>query len=159
MSATMLAARASMAARGALRICQTVGVSQPSLQSAVGGALRPVTGAVCVGMRVDARGYAAPAKGDKKDKGAKKGDKKKKGAPALRKAEPPVIPDPLLVTGLNVMKDGRDPPLRPDSEYPDWLWSLADPLPPSGSLTPSDAMYWRVTNRIKIRQRNLELRK
>lgn len=27
------------------------------------------------------------------------------------------------------MKGGTDPPLKPDEEYPEWLWELADPQP------------------------------
>lgn len=30
-------------------------------------------------------------------------------------------------TGCNIFKDGEDPKLKPDEEYPDWLWSLIDP--------------------------------
>lgn len=30
-----------------------------------------------------------------------------------------------VVTGLNVLKKGQDPPLRPDDQLPDWLWQLA----------------------------------
>lgn len=32
-----------------------------------------------------------------------------------------------VVTGLNILKGGADPPLRPDAELPDWLWELAAP--------------------------------
>ena len=32
-----------------------------------------------------------------------------------------------VVTGLNITKGGSDPPLKPDEEYPDWLWQLAQP--------------------------------
>ncbi|KAF5191306.1 Mitochondrial ribosomal protein l37 [Thalictrum thalictroides] len=28
--------------------------------------------------------------------------------------------------GANILKDGTDPKLLADSEYPDWLWSLID---------------------------------
>ena len=31
------------------------------------------------------------------------------------------------VTGLNILKGGADPPLKPDEELPDWLWELAAP--------------------------------
>lgn len=31
------------------------------------------------------------------------------------------------VTGLNTLKSGSDPPLRPDAELPEWLWELAAP--------------------------------
>ena len=32
-------------------------------------------------------------------------------------------------TGVNYFKTGEDPPLKEDSEYPQWLWSIADPPP------------------------------
>lgn len=30
------------------------------------------------------------------------------------------------VVGANILKDGADPKILPDSEYPDWLWHLID---------------------------------
>ena len=32
-----------------------------------------------------------------------------------------------VVTGLNTLKKGADPPLRPDDQLPEWLWVLAEP--------------------------------
>lgn len=32
-----------------------------------------------------------------------------------------------VLTGLNITKGGSDPPLKPDEEYPEWLWELAQP--------------------------------
>ena len=34
---------------------------------------------------------------------------------------------PTEATGCNIFKNGSDPPILPDSEYPDWLWKLATP--------------------------------
>eukprot|EP00887_Chlorella_sp_A99_P006205 scaffold3.g6205.t1 len=31
-----------------------------------------------------------------------------------------------VATGLNILKKGSDPPLRPDAELPEWLWALAE---------------------------------
>lgn len=33
------------------------------------------------------------------------------------------------VVGANILKDGQDPKVLPDSEYPDWLWGLLDKRP------------------------------
>ena len=30
-------------------------------------------------------------------------------------------------TGMNILKDGKDPELMPDDQYPDWLWTILDP--------------------------------
>ena len=30
-------------------------------------------------------------------------------------------------TGLNILKDGEDPELMPDDQYPNWLWTILDP--------------------------------
>ena len=30
-------------------------------------------------------------------------------------------------TGLNILKDGKDPEFMPDDQYPDWLWTIIDP--------------------------------
>jgi large subunit ribosomal protein L54 len=32
------------------------------------------------------------------------------------------------------MKGENDPPLKPDSEYPEWLWKLLDPAPTASEL-------------------------
>ncbi|EDO45759.1 predicted protein [Nematostella vectensis] len=42
--------------------------------------------------------------------------------------------EPELCKGVNYLKDESDPPLLPDSEYPDWLWDLLDP-PKEDSVT------------------------
>lgn len=39
-----------------------------------------------------------------------------------------------VITGLNISKGGSDPPLKPDEEYPDWLWRLAHPERTLGDL-------------------------
>ena len=32
-------------------------------------------------------------------------------------------------TGVNYHKAGEDPPLKEDSAYPEWLWSIVEPPP------------------------------
>lgn len=59
-----------------------------------------------------------------------------------------------LCCGANIFVDGQDPELKPDSEYPDWLWSLRlDKQPPDLSeLDPDDPYYWqRVSRILKVR--------
>lgn len=60
--------------------------------------------------------------------GSKKGGKMGKMAQVVEKKIFPVETDPgkLVnnVCGSNIMKQGQDVALMPDSEYPDWLWSL-----------------------------------
>ena len=36
--------------------------------------------------------------------------------------------------GVNILKNGSDPELKPDDEYPEWLWKLTKPLPSLGEL-------------------------
>lgn len=51
-----------------------------------------------------------------------------KGGPVLEKSELPVETDAKklisFVCGSNTLKEGHDVELKPDSEYPDWLWKL-----------------------------------
>lgn len=51
-----------------------------------------------------------------------------KGGPILEKTELPVETDPhklvQFVCGSNTLKEGKDVEVKPDSEYPDWLWNL-----------------------------------
>lgn len=51
-----------------------------------------------------------------------------KGGPILEKTELPVETDAQklvkFVCGSNILKEGQDIELKPNSEYPDWLWKL-----------------------------------
>ena len=38
------------------------------------------------------------------------------------------------VVGANTLKDGSDPKILPDSDYPDWLWHLLDKRPALSEL-------------------------
>jgi Mitochondrial ribosomal protein L37 len=33
-----------------------------------------------------------------------------------------------VCTGANIFTDGQDPTLKPDEEYPEWLWELSKPM-------------------------------
>jgi len=51
-----------------------------------------------------------------------------KGGPGIEKTEISVETDAkkllTYVCGSNIYKEGEDVKLKPDSEYPDWLWNL-----------------------------------
>ena len=60
--------------------------------------------------------------------------------------------------GLNYRIDGVQEPvkIKPDSEYPDWLWTInvERPLPPLEERDPNTKEYWMQVNRDMKRQRN-----
>ncbi|GMH36759.1 hypothetical protein BSKO_04632 [Bryopsis sp. KO-2023] len=39
------------------------------------------------------------------------------------------------VAPVNILKTGEDPPLKPDEEYPAWLWKLVTPPASFGDLS------------------------
>ena len=66
----------------------------------------------------------------------------------MTKKELEVETDPEKLTkflcGGNFYRGGSDPELKPDSEYPDWLWELKlDRTPmPFEELDPESDRYW-----------------
>ena len=56
--------------------------------------------------------------------------------------------------GANIKKDGEDPELLSDNEYPEWLWSLMDK--PASEFGPEQRTLWRRFNKAQARQRNFE---
>lgn len=75
--------------------------------------------------------------------------KKKIGkmGPALEKKVLPVETNAErlvnYVCGSNIYVTGEDIKLRPDSEYPEWLWSLrTGPPPPLEEIDPNSKEYW-----------------
>lgn len=68
------------------------------------------------------------------------------------------------VYGANILKDGQDPKILPDSEYPDWLWHLLDKCPPLSELRRKDIetlpyedlkRFVKLDNRAKIKENNM----
>jgi len=68
-------------------------------------------------------------------------------------------------TGVAIMKGESDPPLRPDAEYPAWLWGLAEPQPtvpeltkrydaPGGLTLEQMRRLWRYSNKQRIKTAN-----
>ncbi|KAK7863495.1 hypothetical protein R5R35_010525 [Gryllus longicercus] len=94
--------------------------------------------------------------------------KKKKGklGPIMEKKVLPVVEDANklvnYVCGSNILKEGEDIKIKPDSEYPEWLWSIRTGQPPPLSeMDPNTLEYWRRVRKIGHRRINrlLKLRK
>ena len=56
--------------------------------------------------------------------------------------------------GLNYFQSGEDPPIRDDSEYPDWLRNILEPVKSPEELSPDTVAYWRRVNKLKARRNN-----
>lgn len=57
--------------------------------------------------------------------------------------------------GSNIFKEGTDVQLKPDNEYPEWLWNLhvGDPIPLE-ELDPNTKQYWRKLRSMALRRNN-----
>lgn len=103
-------------------------------------------------MRI--RGYAAKAK-----KGAK-------GAAAAEAPKVSILSKEIKLTttvGANILKDGPDPKVLEDSEYPDWLWHLLDKKPALSELRRKNTeslpyedlkRFVKLDNRARIKENN-----
>ncbi|XP_004302085.1 PREDICTED: 54S ribosomal protein L37, mitochondrial-like [Fragaria vesca subsp. vesca] len=67
------------------------------------------------------------------------------------------------VVGANILKDGTDPKILPDSEYPEWLWHLVDKRPALSELRRKDIetlpyedlkRFVKLDNRARIKENN-----
>lgn len=65
--------------------------------------------------------------------------------------------------GANILKDGTDPKVLPDSEYPDWLWHLIDKRPALSELRRKSVeslpygelkRFLKLDNRARIKENN-----
>ncbi|KAF6161374.1 hypothetical protein GIB67_009253 [Kingdonia uniflora] len=63
----------------------------------------------------------------------------------------------------NILKDGTDPKITADSDYPDWLWNLLDKKPALSELRRKDVKtlgfgelkrYVKLDNRARIKENN-----
>ena len=98
-------------------------------------------------------------------KKAKKGDA---ASPLKQAAE---APSSSVVVGLNILKEGQDPELRPDSEYPEWIWTLHEERPslqtlktkheddPESLSELEQRRLYKLWNRARIKENNAELKK
>lgn len=96
-------------------------------------------------------GLAGLGKGKKLTKG--------KGPTSEKKVLPVETDTEKLVNyccGTNILKEGgEDIKLKPDSEYPDWLWNIrTGPAPTIDELDPNTKQYWRRLRKINLRRNN-----
>lgn len=67
-------------------------------------------------------------------------------------------PEKLLkyCCGTNLLVEGgQDVELKPDSEYPDWLWKVRlGPPPPLEEMDPNTKEYWRRVRKLALRRNN-----
>ncbi|XP_072924787.1 large ribosomal subunit protein mL54 [Hemitrygon akajei] len=94
---------------------------------------------------------------------AKKAAVKGKGKVGIKEARPSpeICKDPAILTthavGVNIYKQGADPKLLPDSEYPDWLFSLnLGPPKNLDELDPESSEYWKRIRKQHMWQHNKE---
>lgn len=60
-----------------------------------------------------------------------------------------------FVCGSNVLKNGKDVEIKPDSEYPEWLWTLRTGPPlPLDMLDPDSKEYWRRIRVLGMKRNN-----
>ncbi|XP_071455689.1 large ribosomal subunit protein mL54 [Hetaerina americana] len=93
------------------------------------------------------------------------GKKKKlaKAGPTIEKVVLPVETDPEKLVnylcGSNIFKEGEPVKLKPDEEYPSWLWNLRTGKPPPLSeLNPEEKYYWKRVRKMGMVQNNKLLR-
>ncbi|XP_037680099.1 39S ribosomal protein L54, mitochondrial [Choloepus didactylus] len=89
-------------------------------------------------------------KGGRAGKGAVAGE-------ALR--DPDVCTDPVRLTthamGVNIYKEGQDVVLKPDAEYPEWLFQMnVGPPKTLEELNPETREYWRLLRKQNIWRHN-----
>lgn len=82
-----------------------------------------------------------------------------KGGPTIEKRILPVETDVnklvKFVCGSNIYKTGEDIELKPDSEYPEWLWTLRTGPPPTlDELDPNSKEYWLLVRKFGRRRKN-----
>ncbi len=88
----------------------------------------------------------------------------KGGAQAIKKVEIPVEKDveklAKFCCGLNIYKSGgEEVPIKPNSEYPEWLWELCvDKGPTLEEMEPNTLQWWSRKRRLALRYKNKLMR-
>jgi len=113
---------------------------------------------ICTANRVigvvSSRGFAAGAKSKKGGKGGSADAPKEVLTKEMKST---------TVYAANILKDGTDPKILPDPEYPDWLWYLLDKRPPLSELRRKDTQtlpyedlkrFVKLDNRARIKENN-----
>ncbi|KRT79010.1 hypothetical protein AMK59_7514, partial [Oryctes borbonicus] len=82
-----------------------------------------------------------------------------KAGPTMEKKILPVETDPQklvnFVCGSNIYKEGQDVQIKPDEEYPEWLWTLRTGKPPTlDELNPNSLEYWRKVRQLGMKRNN-----
>lgn len=60
-----------------------------------------------------------------------------------------------VCAGLNYYKTGENPPIKADSEYPEWLWTCLDPVHTYKEVPPElEKAHMRRQNKLRARENN-----
>ncbi|XP_044735437.1 39S ribosomal protein L54, mitochondrial [Chrysoperla carnea] len=107
-------------------------------------------------LMIATNNYSKPAIASMGAKGKKKLGKL---GPMVEKKVLPVETDPNklvnFVCGSNIFKEGKDIELKPDSEYPEWLWKLNIGKPLTlDELDPETKQYWRKLRKMGLKRNN-----